>query len=150
MAFWATVSLGTRYMKIWPEEKILGALFPENRVKYFMKLAQLLLPPFIMLILVWAFVRGGGLKGVSLMFVLQNTWPMTLISVLFLLLIPLQGYYWFGRRAQLSLNAKQQSFYNDLCRKLERTPKTEPAMYDLAVVLKEGLQRLDHEFLREL
>lgn len=137
-------------MNIWPDDPLLAPVFPENRVKYAMKIGRYVLPPFIVFILIWAFVRGGGLKGVELMFALKNNWPVTIICVLFLLLMPLQGYYWFGRRARTRLNARLKLFYAETCKALCRQGADEPDMMDLAVVLRDGIKKLGRDFLRKL
>lgn len=150
MGFVRTVRDGIRYMEIWPEDPLLGPVFAENRVKYAMKLGRYLLPPFIMFILAWAFVRGGGLKGVEFMFAIRNNWPVTLICVIFLLLMPLQGYYWFGRRSATKLNARQKLFYIETCLMLHRQGSQDPTMMDFAEVVAEGIKKLGRDFLRKL
>ena len=63
MGMISTIRLGVRYMEAWPEDPLLAPVFPENRVKYVMKVGRVLLPPFIILLLAWSFVRGGGLHA---------------------------------------------------------------------------------------
>ena len=88
--------------------------------------------------------------GVEFMFAMKNTWPMTLMCVLFLLLMPVQGYYWLGKRAQTKLNKKQALFYVELCKKLTKEPVLEPTMMDLALRIKEGIAVLGPDFLKNL
>ncbi len=151
MKFFSTLRAGMRYMESWPDEPVLGAVFPESRVKYVMRWGRRLIPPFIVLIVLWTFIRGGGLSGVSFFYTIKINYPMTVMCVLFLLCMPLQGYYWFGRRAQLPLSAKQKLFYTNLCYRLQTEPVNEPTMADLAKAINDGLKRLDDkEFLKEL
>lgn len=145
-----TVLQGSRYLELWPEHPVIGAVFPEGRVKYYMRWGKRLIPQFIVFLLLWNFVWGGGLKGVSFLYTQTVNWPLCAAAVIFLLLICVHAYYWAGRRSQLQLNAKQQIFYRELCVKLEKTPQETPVMYDLAVALKEGLARLDPSFLDKL
>ena len=56
-----------------------------------------------------------------------------LVLVLFLLLMPVQGYYWFYKRSVTSLNEKQKSFYKDTCKKLEIEPSINPTIAGMAV-----------------
>ena len=150
MSFIKTIKLGCQYLEIWPSHPLLNPVFRENRVKAAMLMARKLLPPFIVFILVWAYYRGGGFKGVEFMFALKTTWPMTLMCVLFLLLIALQGYYWLGKRAKTPLNKKQEIFYKGLCQKLSRESKLNPTMFDLAISMKEGIKVLGADFLKQL
>ena len=150
MSFIKTIRLGCRYLELWPNHPLLTPVFAENRVKRAMLLGQKLLPPFIVLILVWAYYRGGGFHGVEFMFAMKNTWPMTLMCVLFLLLMPVQGYYWLGKRAQTKLNKKQALFYVELCKKLTNVPVLEPTMMDLALRITDGIAVLGPDFLKNL
>ncbi len=150
MSFFKTLSDGIRYMEKWPEDPLLSPVFPENRVKYVMKIGRRVLPPFIVLTLIWAYYRGGGFAGVELMFVLKNTWPMTLVCVLFLLLMPLQGYYWFGKRAHTPLNSKLKLFYIEMCKNLQKQPKDKPNMQDFCDRVNEAIKLLGRDFLRKL
>lgn len=148
--FFRTVSLGIKYMDIWPQEPTLGAIFPENRFKYVMGVAKVLIPPFIVFIFLWVYIQGGGLKGVSFLYTMETNWPVTIVCILFLLIIPLQGYYWFGKRAQLKLNGKQKIFYKGLCEKLKKEPASDPTMFDFAKAVAEGCKKLNKDFLDAL
>lgn len=150
MNFFSTIKLGIKYMEIWPQEDILGAIFPENRVKYVMTVGKYLIPPFVVLIILWVYFLGGGFKGVSFFYTIKLNWPVSIVCVLFLLLMPVQGYYWFGKRALLKLNKRQQLFYQSLCEKLQKTPVLNPTMFDLAKVLNEGCKKLNKDFLNTL
>ena len=137
-------------MKKWPLEPLLNPVFKENRVKTAMLRANLILPPFIVFILFWAIFLGGGFKGIPLLFALGSNFPIVICCVLFLLMMPLQGYYWFYKRAVTPLNKKQTLIYNDLCKKLDRIPTINPLMKDFEDVLIEALKKLDKEFLEQL
>ena len=141
---------GIKYMEVWPEDPILGAIFAENRVKYVMRIGKYVLPPFIMFLILWTFIMGGGLKGVEFFYTLKSNWPVTLSCVLFLLLMPLQGYYWFGVRARTKLNKKQKLYYEDLCKKLHKEPLLDPTMFDFAVCVKEGMAKFGRDILKTL
>lgn len=149
MGFFRTLRLGVRYMNIWPNDPLLGPVFPENRVKYWMKLGNRVLPPFIVFTLVWAWYRGGGLY-IGFFLAMKSTWPMTITCTLFLLMMPLQGYYWFGRRAQMKLNPRQKIFYMETCIMLHRQGSQDPTMMDFAEVTREGIEKLGRDFLRRL
>ena len=150
MSFIKTFKDGIKYMEIWPEDPILGSVFTEGRVKYIMRLGKYLLPPFIMFLIVWNFIMGGGLKGVEFFYTLKSNWPVTLCCVLFLLVLPLQGYYWFGKRSSVKLNKKQKLYYEELCKKLQKEPAIDPVMMDFAVTVKEGLAKFGRDILKTL
>ena len=151
MSLIKTIFTGIKYMNVWPEAELLGPVFPENRAKYVMRIGRYVLPPFIILILRWSFIRGGGLhEGISFMFAIQQNWHVTVLCVLFLLSMPLQGYYWFGKRAVMKLNPKLKLFYTETCTALLRQPLGEPTMLDLAYVLRDGINSLGYDFLRKL
>lgn len=144
------IKLGISYMKKWPLEPLLNPVFPENRAKRAVEWACRILPPFIVFIVFWAIYQGGGFKGVPLLFALGSNFPIVIVCVVFLLSLPLQGYYWFYKRSVTRLNKKQELFYQNLCKKLDRPHKAEPTMQDLEDVITDGLARLDKEFLKEL
>lgn len=139
-----------KYMEIFPEDILLNPIFPEYRVKRCLRFANRLLPPFIVLLLVWTFIRAGGLHGVEFMFVLKNNWPITICCVLFLLMIPLQGYWWFGKRAKLKLNARLKLFYIESCIQLHRSAKEEPTLIDLAEIMRDAIKLLGRDILHKL
>lgn len=148
-----TVLAGARYLEIWPDHPVISAVFPEGRVKYAMRWARRLIPPMIVFILLWNFVQGGGLQGLqglSWLTAGRANWPLGIVTICLLLLVVLHGYYWAGKRAQLKLSSKQERFYQELCLKHGRKPCSAPTMYDLAVILKQGLAGEDHSFLDRL
>lgn len=150
MGFFNTFSDGLKYMEIFPLEPLLNPVFPEFRVKRAMKMGKILLPPFIVLILLWSYVRGGGLQGVEMMFALKSNWPVTICCVLFLLLMPAQGYWWFGKRARMKLNPRLRIFYMETCIKLQRSGIDDPDLMELMVVINAGIKEFGRDFLRKL
>ena len=136
-------------MKKWPLEPLLNPVFKENRVKRALLLGNRILPPFIVFIFFWGFYLGGGFKGVPF-FAIGSNFPVTIACVLFLLLMPVQGYYWFYKRSVTPLNEKQKAFYKDTCKKLEIEPSINPTMYDLEIVINKGINKLGREFLKQL
>lgn len=141
---------GSRYLELWPEHKILGAIFPEIRVKYVMRWGRRLIPPFIVFIILWNYVQGDGLKGVSFIYTQTSNWPLAVLSILFLLGIMFHGYYWAGRRSQLKLIGTLKEYYNSLCAKLSRPANPEPNLYELAETLKEGMKKIGPSILEGL
>lgn len=145
-----TIRQGSKYLAIFPVHPILGAVFPENRVQYALRWGRRLIPPFIAFILLWNYVQGGGLQGISFFYTQKVNWPSALLCIVTLVLILLHGYYWAGKRAALKLNPKLTLFYRQLCQALGKEPVPVPTMFDLARALHEGLEKLDPDFLRKL
>lgn len=150
MAFYHTIKTGISYLQDWPEHPILNAIFKEGRVRSWLKLGNVLIPPFIFFILLWNFIQGGGLKGVDFLYTQKINWPVTAVCIIFLLMLPLHAYYWAGKRAQTKLNPTQRVFYADLCEKLEKAQAADPTMHDLARAIGEGLKKLGPDFLDRL
>ena len=150
MIIFSNLNRGIDYMKKWPLEPLLNPVFKENRVKRALLLGNKILPPFIVFIFFWGFYLGGGFKGVPFLFAIGSNFPVTIACVLFLLLMPVQGYYWFYKRSVTSLNEKQKAFYKDTCKKLEIEPSINPTMYDLEIVINKGINKLGREFLKQL
>ncbi|MCD8548738.1 MAG: DUF412 domain-containing protein [Aeromonadaceae bacterium] len=128
---------GLDYMRIWPQEKVLGALFPEPRVIAAVTLALKVLP---------------GLAGVSLLlqwhYGLVQWWPSVITTVLFMLSLPLQGLYWLGQRARSPLPAALSRWYFEVNAKLGQPAlPSSPSYLDLARTLRQAFDKLDRAFL---
>ena len=75
------IQMGHSYMALWPKEKSLAALFPENRIIAAVEFALKWLPAAVVSSLLLQFQFGQ-----------QAMWPVVLASVLFMVSLPLQGY----------------------------------------------------------
>ncbi len=137
-------------MNDWPQEALLNPVFPECRVKRAVLFGRKILPPFIVFILFWGIYQGGGFKGIPLLFALSSNFPITLVCILFLLFMPLQGYLWFYKRAVTKLNKKQQEFYLLVYEKLEKQPVAEPTMLDLEKAINFCIKELGPDLLKKL
>lgn len=128
---------GLDYMRLWPNEKVLGALFPEPRVIAAVSLALKILP---------------GLAAVSLLlqwqYGLAQWWPSVITSVLFMLSLPLQGLYWLAKRAGSPLPSALARWYFEVNAKLGRPAHpVSPRYKDLARSLRQAFEQLDRAFL---
>lgn len=159
MSFFALMRRGAQYMELWPEGTVLTAVFPEVRYKSWMRGARLLFPPMIAGLLLWIYYNCGGLSGLYVLFTRPSSGSIMLymsvtglfLMIIVLLMIVLQGYWWFGYRSGLALNAKQQKFYVELMHKLDKQPIPAPTMFDLISAINDGLKRFkDKEFLDAL
>lgn len=62
---------GYHYMKTWPEDKRLAAVFSENRIVTATRFAICFTPPMAILTLMWQIELGGQLElAVSIVFLL--------------------------------------------------------------------------------
>lgn len=132
---------GWEYMKLWPNHAVVGAL-PEAHVIPLTRLISWMLP-----------------AAALVNFAVQWTWlgsahAGTIITAsVFLLLLPLQGYYWLGKRAYSELPLHLRAWYFELQSKLQaagrdvRLPshRPGPCYIDLAVILRKALNILPPE-----
>lgn len=139
----AVLLLGQRYMAIWPNEKQLGIIFPEERVCRYTRFAIKFMPPTAVFILSWQWL-------------LQAQFGMSVAIALFALSLPLQGLWWLGKRAMSPLPASLLSWYHSVREKLTSVGKLTSApvppvtYYQLAELLCQAFHRLDKTFLDEL
>ena len=85
---------GQHYLKSWPLEIKLGAIFPENRVIKTTIFAQRFMPFLAVFSIVWQqFYARTDYMALA----------VAVLTALFALCLPLQGLYWLGKRAQCKL-----------------------------------------------
>lgn len=132
---WRTFSDGWKYMKLWPNHAVVGAM-PEARVIPATRLGTIWLPIAALLnfTVQWYWLGSAHM-------------PQIIAASLFLLLLPLQGYYWLGRRSYQELTPALKAWYFDLRDKLSsngedvRLPSDRkgPCYIDLARILRKAL-----------
>jgi len=94
MSFLKTLKIGQHYLKNWPLEIKLGAIFPENRVIKTTIFAQRFMPFLAVFSIVWQqFYARSDYMALA----------VAVLTALFALCLPLQGLYWLGKRAQRKL-----------------------------------------------
>ena len=150
MGFIRNILAGVEYMKKWPDEPLLYPVFAECRIKKVITLEQRLFPPFIVLTVIWYFYRWGGFKGIPFFMAIEDSLPMLICCICFLLLLPLQGYYWFYKRSMQKLNDKQKTFYIELCTLLKREPLLEPTLDDLINNINVCIKQFGKDPLKKL
>ncbi|RUO31824.1 DUF412 domain-containing protein [Aliidiomarina sedimenti] len=129
---------GWRYMKLWPNHAVVGAL-PEAQIIPLTRLVSWMLPA--------AAVTNFGVQWFWLG---TEHLPMIIMASMFLLLLPLQGYYWLGKRAYSELPLNLRGWYFELQSKLQvagqdvRLPshRPGPCYIDLALILRKALSEL--------
>lgn len=140
-----TLQHGMQYSKTWPLVNELNAVFPENKVIRMTRFGQQVLPALSVLSVV-----------VQLQWLGQNYLAQALASALFLLSLPLQGWYWLGARALSPLPPAMLRWYLEISEKLRQhgvmvpVAADKPCYQDLAGVLNLAANQLDKTFIRQL
>ena len=159
MSLFSKLKIGSEYMELWPDEKVVRMIFMEPRLKEVYSFAKKALPPFIALILVWMYYTCGGFQGIYVLLTHPSAGFMhmylALTSLIMMTLVLLSSPFfmllWFYYHSQKPLEPKQRAFYQDLCSKLQKQPSSAPIMYDFVKTLNEACKTLkDKEFLNKL
>ena len=139
-----TLQQGVQYSKVWPLVSELNSVFPENQVIRMTKFGQQVMPALSILSVV-----------VQLQWLGQTYLGQALASALFLLSLPLQGWYWLGIRAATPLPPTVAAWYQQIRRKMQQqgielaSLKSPNCYRDLAQLLSKAYQQLDKAFVRE-
>jgi len=126
----ATLQQGVRYSQSWPLVSELNSVFPENKIIRLTKTAQQLLPAVSVISLMMQLHWMG-----------QSYLAPALASTLFMLSLPLQGWYWLGKRADSALPPAMLHWYLDIADKMQHqgvkvpNPAAKPCYADLAALL---------------
>jgi uncharacterized membrane protein YfbV (UPF0208 family) len=135
--FQKKIQMGHLYLRLWPKEKSLAAMFPENRIIAAVEFGMKWLPALAVMSLVLQFHFGQ-----------PNLWPVVISSLLFMVSLPLQGYYWLGRRVDTQLPPSLSRWYFDINQKMNCAPSVNrPSYFDLATTLRQAFEKLDRVFL---
>ena len=135
---------GHDYSKTWPVKPQLYAIFPECRIIKATQFAVLILP----LVAIVSFCIQVATLGFDFM-------PQALAMACLILSMPLQGYYWLGKRAQQPLPVSLVNWYGQLETKLlEQGVSVEASSAklkyaDMAVLLNLAFKELDKGWWRD-
>ncbi len=136
-SFGKTLTHGSDYSSVWPSQPELAPIFPEQRVIYLLNWGKRIIPALIVL--------SGCLQ---LQWGNAAHWPTFIASCLFALSLPVQGYYWLGRRADTQLPPSLSRWYFDINQKMNCAPSVNrPSYFDLATTLRKAFEQLDRVFL---
>ena len=147
MGFYRTLKVGQHYLNIWPLEPKLGAIFPENRVIKATLFAQKMMPFLAVLFVVWQQIYARG-DNMAL--------AVAVLSALFALCLPLQGFYWLGKRAPTPLSPQSAVGFHHVLEKLKEKQEVipnfsdKPTYLDLANLLKMAQKKLPRDFWQDL
>ena len=139
-----TLQHGVQYSKVWPLVSELNSVFPENQVILMTKFGQQVMPALSILSVV------VQLQWLGLTYLGQ-----ALASALFLLSLPLQGWYWLGTRAMSPLPPAILRWYLEISDKLKQNgvavpvAGNKPCYRDLAGVLDVAVNQLDKAFIKQ-
>lgn len=136
-SFGETLTLGADYCSAWPRQPELMSLFPEQRIIYLLSWTKKVIPALV--------VISGC---VQLQWGHPANWPTFIATCLFALSLPVQGYYWLGRRADTLLPPSLSRWYFDINQKMNCKPSvSRPSYFDLAKTLRKAFEQLDRVFL---
>ncbi|WP_194755456.1 terminus macrodomain insulation protein YfbV [Aliidiomarina indica] len=138
---WKSVRRGIKYMKVWPNHAVVGNM-TEAKVIPATRLGARVLP-----------IAAVANFFVQFQYLGMDYLPQIIGASLFILLLPLQGYYWLGQRAYRELPPPLKHWYFELKQKLNdsgediRLPshRPGPCYIDLARVLRTALTVLPPE-----
>ena len=81
---------------------------------------------------------------------------VAVLSALFALCLPLQGFYWLGKRAQTALSPQSEVGFHHVLEKLKEKQEVipnfsdKPTYLDLANLLKMAQKKLPRDFWQDL
>lgn len=138
-----TLLQGYRYLYSWPQNKLLAAVFPENRVCKATRFGLRLMPACALFIMGWQYIFHAGFGP-------------AIAAALFACSLPLQGLWWLGKRASQPLPPALLQWFHSVRYQLEQGGRAtelpdSPITYQrLAELLKLAFQQLDRTFLDQL
>jgi uncharacterized membrane protein YfbV (UPF0208 family) len=133
MRFLKTFAQGQHYAALWPRHAIVATL-PEATVVPAVAFAARWMPALAVV----NFLVQFHWQGAAMV-------PQAIITSLFLLSMPLQGWYWLGKRAHTQLPPRLQQWYLELMAKLGLQPQHQATYLALVVALNKALRELPPE-----
>ncbi|MFC0308486.1 terminus macrodomain insulation protein YfbV [Gallibacterium trehalosifermentans] len=140
---------GIHYANAWKKisrVKKLNMIFPEPRIIRATYFSQQLLMPLLLFTLAWQyFVLGYSVGSIA----------TTLITILFIISLPLQGFYWLGKRSQKILSTAtlhwyEKIYYQLLIHEALLPMPDKPTFNDLVLLLQKAEKRLEASFWEEI
>lgn len=142
-SFFNVIKQGDRYLQTWPKQRALNCLFIDSKIAFYTRLAIKVVPAFIFLIVALNIIQPALFSE-----------PIMLTFILFLLGLPVQGFYWLGKRSQELLPNQLLPWYRAIQEKLygNRAEQTvmqyRPSYWDLALLLKNAFKIGGDKFLQ--
>ncbi|WKT00668.1 terminus macrodomain insulation protein YfbV [Gallibacterium salpingitidis] len=145
----STINQGVAYATAWQKLnklKKLNMIFPEPRIIKATRFSQQLLMPLLLFTLGWQyFVLGYSI----------TSFASTLLTILFICSLPLQGFYWLGKRAKKPLSGATLAWYDKIYQQVRLKEALPPipdtvTFSDLISLLQRAEKHLDPEFWEEI
>lgn len=133
MSIFRTLQTGQQYAKIWPRHAVVAAM-TETRVIPAVAFTAKWMPALAVINLAVQWQWQG-----------EQLLPQALVTSLFLLSMPFQGWFWLGRRANSALTPRLKHWYCDLANRLGMQAEQHPTYMHLAKILRKALQELPPE-----
>lgn len=133
MHIFKTLTDGQHYARIWPRHAVVAAM-TETRVIPAVAFAAKWMPALAVINLAVQWQWQG-----------EQLLPQALVTSLFLLSMPFQGWFWLGRRANSQLTPRLHQWYKDLAHKLGVQAERKPTYMHLAKILRKALHELPPE-----
>lgn len=136
---------GQDYMRVWPMQKQLYALFPECRIIAATKFGMMVMPPIAAIVV-----------ATQLQFIGMEALPSALTIGIFFFSLPVQGLLWLGHRSQKELPPQILAWYKEIYQKVRAEGceleqiKRKPRFKELAVLLQAAFKQLDKAFTKNL
>ncbi|CAB0150188.1 hypothetical protein PSI9734_00753 [Pseudidiomarina piscicola] len=129
-SLWHVLQSGQKYAAIWPHHAVVAAM-TETRVVPAVKFAAQWMPAVAVVnfLVQWQWLGSAMLA-------------QAVVSSLFMLSLPIQGWVWLGRRALSELEPSLHQWYLELAQKLGVQPRNKPTRMDLAKLIRRALAEL--------
>lgn len=134
--------MGDYYLQSWPKQRVLNSLFLDSKVVLYTRFAIKIAPLFVVMIAM-----------LTVFYPALFTVPATIIFILFVFSMPLQGLYWLGKRSATFLPDRLLPWYAEVEKTLKNYNEgsittSRPCYLDLALLLKNGFKRGGDNFLQ--
>ncbi|MFT6348294.1 MAG: uncharacterized membrane protein YfbV (UPF0208 family) [Psychromonas sp.] len=142
-SFFDVIREGNRYLKAWPKQSALNGLFIDSKVAFYTRLSIKITPAFIALSL-----------GLTLTFPTLFDPIVSVTFALFLLGLPIQGFYWLGKRSRQLLPQQLLPWFMTIKNKVsvkntvEKESIHHPSYLELAALLQQAFKLGGDDFLQ--
>lgn len=136
---------GQEYMRIWPMQKQLYALFPECRIIAATKFGMKVMPAIAVLV-----------AAIQVQYLGAEALAQAVTMGIFFLSLPVQGLLWLGHRSEQELPLQISHWYKDIYAKMQsqgcqlQRQSAKPKFKELAILLRTAFKELDKAFTKSL
>jgi len=136
---------GQEYMRIWPMQKQLYALFPECRIMAATKFGMKIMPALAVIVV-----------AIQIQYLGTQAIAQALTMGVFFISMPIQGLLWLGHRSEQELPPQINGWYKDIYAKMQtqgcqlQSQSDKPKFKELAVLLRTAFKELDKAFTKSL